>query len=164
MDESSMSEYKEAIIGYIGGYIVRKMLKSISCSVCAAALIENNDTRGHYLSLTSLKDNGGLIFPSVDVFKVIKVCELIFKGFSGLDPTAPQISGVKNIKGILCAKVMRELPCSLFETLQNHNNENEFLNEDLHVTQVTKEIVSQYLNLRLLRYGQHYSEMVLNKN
>ena len=94
------------------------------------------------------------------------LCELVFKaGISGLDSNVPKISGVKNVKGFLRAKVMRELPSNLFQSLQHHNDENEFLNEDLHITQSIKEIVSSYFDLHLLRYGQHYSEIVLkNRN
>ena len=80
-----------------------------------------------------------------------------------MDPGAMQISAVKKIKNILSAKIMRELPCALFRSLQYHNDENEILNEDLHVTQITKEIVNLYLDLRLFRYGQQYTEMVLKK-
>ena len=37
--EQNCAPYKEAIIGYIGGYIVRDMVKDISCEVCAEALL-----------------------------------------------------------------------------------------------------------------------------
>ena len=140
------------------------MLKTITCTICADSLLEKKNLNAYYLSLTQLKDNGGLIYPSIDVFKVIKVCELVFKGgVSGMDPEAPQISAVKKIKNILSAKIIRELPCKLFQSLHYHNDENEILNENLHVTQITKEIVNLYLDLRLFRYGQQYTEMVLKK-
>ena len=67
----SHSVYKDAILGYIGGYVVRKILKNLSCVVCAEALICKDDLNLYYLSLTRLKDNGDLIYPSDDVVKII---------------------------------------------------------------------------------------------
>ena len=72
----NLSLYKDAILGYIGGYVVRKILKNLSCVVCADALICNDNLNAYYLSLTHLKDNGGLIYPSKDEIKVIRMCEL----------------------------------------------------------------------------------------
>ena len=67
----NLSLHKDAILGYIGGYVVRKILKNLSC---------NDNLNAYYLSLTHLKDNGGLIYPSKDVIKVIRMCELVFRG------------------------------------------------------------------------------------
>ena len=49
------SEYKDAVLGYVGGYIggyvVRKLLKSITCDECVSVLINNDDISKYYLSL-----------------------------------------------------------------------------------------------------------------
>ena len=55
-DERSMSVYKEAILAYIGGFVVRKMRKSLSCNVCTDALLEKKNINAYYLSLTHLKN------------------------------------------------------------------------------------------------------------
>ena len=57
----NFSYYQDATLGYIGGYIVRKIMKN-SCDVCAGALVQtpNNLLIPH--SLVTRKDNGGLIF------------------------------------------------------------------------------------------------------
>ena len=41
--------------------------------------------------------------------------------------------------------------------------ENEFVGEDIHSYQLTKEILHRFFELRLFRYGQHYTEMVIQK-
>ena len=41
--------------------------------------------------------------------------------------------------------------------------ENEFVGEDIHSYQLTKEILHRFFEFRLFRYGQHYIEMVIQK-
>ena len=36
--------------------------------------------------------------------------------------------------------------------------------DDIHSTQITKEIINYFLNLRLYRYGQYYTEIVVKKD
>ena len=84
---------KLSILGYVGGYIVRKLLRNLSCERCADALV----VKGNKTAM-SAKDRGGLVFPSVDVFKIIRICELIFK-CCGDDFRNPKIAPVQNLKG-----------------------------------------------------------------
>ena len=101
--------YKDAILGYIGGYVVRKILKNLSCVVCADALICNDNLNAYYLSLTHLKDNGYLIYPSKDV-KVIRMCELVFRGsICGYDYLNPGMSRAKKLKSVLRNKIFRKV-------------------------------------------------------
>ena len=72
---SCLSYYKEATLAYIGGFIVGK---SLSCEECSGALVTNNKTID-FLSLVKFKDRGGLIYPSADVLKILKVCEIVFQ-------------------------------------------------------------------------------------
>ena len=51
------SENKENAIAYIGGWVVRKLSKSIDCAVCCDAMIAT-DKKKYHLSLISIKDNG----------------------------------------------------------------------------------------------------------
>ena len=64
--EQNCTPYKEAIIGYIGGYIVRATVKDISCEVCGEALLYKKDQTttalpASFESLIFIKDRGGLI-------------------------------------------------------------------------------------------------------
>ena len=59
--------YKEGITGYIGGYIVRSMIRGISCDVCAEELLLNKNEStyklsGFYESLLFVKDRGGFTY------------------------------------------------------------------------------------------------------
>ena len=94
-----ISEYKDAILEYIGGYVVRKIMNDIECEICAASLVNGDENKMavSYLSLVSVKNRGGLVFPSSDVVKIMKVCEIAFKGHcAGDDFRNPKMSSCKN--------------------------------------------------------------------
>ena len=66
----NLSEFKKEAISYIAGYVVRMAQKKVVCPTCSQALGSTMN-----LALSSflrLKDNGGLIKPSLSV---IRVCE-----------------------------------------------------------------------------------------
>ena len=76
---------------YIGGYIIRKLTAKLDCSDCCEAMIESDRTKKH-LSLIAMKDNGGLIYLSEDVVKILVVCDKYFKGYvrgdgTGINPS-----------------------------------------------------------------------------
>ena len=164
--ERSMSYYKENILAYIGGFIVRRLLEKLNCQECAAALLEKENILAYHNSLTNLKNRGGLVIPSIDVVRILKKCEAFFRVYVSGCTGDLQISCVKNIKGILANKIQRELfSDGLFRSLLNHDYENCFITEDLHSTQLTKKIIDYFLRIRFFRYGQRYSsEMKKSKH
>ena len=61
------------------------MLKSITCEECVAALINRDENSKNFLSLVSLTDRGGLVYPSQNVFKIASICEMVFKFYCAGD-------------------------------------------------------------------------------
>ena len=124
--DSDISNYKEAILGYIGGFFVRKMLPNLSCTVCAEALTAQTMSHAAIpwcLSLIFIKNRGELISPSTDVMKILRVCEMVFKGYlSGSDFRNPKISSDKNIKLCMQNRILYELSTeNLFSCLNAHD-------------------------------------------
>lgn len=151
---------KENILAYIGGYIIRKLSKKIDCSFCFEAMLSNESVKHRFLSLVALKDRGGLIYPSEDVLKILNISERVFKGIvCGLNPNNLQINASRNLRLMLINKVMFE-STNVFECLQQHDIENRDLNEDCYSTQIIKSVVYEFLTLRLLRYGQDYTQNI----
>ena len=52
---------------------------------------------------------------------------------------------------------------NLFPVLDEHDIDHEVLSEDLHSLQLVKIIIKKYLTMRLLRYGQQFTQNVLQK-
>lgn len=62
----------ENALVYIAGFVVRKVLRQLSCEVCRWSLVreavpDSCDTSYHLLTL---KNNGGLVIPSLGTVKV----------------------------------------------------------------------------------------------
>ena len=62
----------ENALVYIAGFVVRQILKKLSCDVCRASLVRDAVTSSFDESyhLLALKNNGGLVIPSQGTVKV----------------------------------------------------------------------------------------------
>ena len=99
--------------------------------------------------LIQQKDNGGLIYPSSDEVKVLKVAENVFEQYVDI-----RISS-KFLRSLMKARVMKELLSeNIFNILHEHDIEMHNPLEDFHSTQISKTIAEEYLNLWLFQYGQ----------
>ena len=162
--EKTMTVYKENIVAHIGGFVVRNILKSPHCALCAEALLGRDNHHELYLRLTKIKDNGGLMIPSDDVFKILKKCESFFVAYISGQRGDERISRVAYAKDILSNKIRQELLGSnIFNSLSAHDLENAFETQDLHSTQLIKKVISEYLKIRFFRYGQHYTSVKIKK-
>jgi len=70
----SLSEYKENVIAYISGYVVKMVEKSISCEECILSLHSTGGSMDHF-GLLQRKKYGRLIEASTDVIKVCTEAE-----------------------------------------------------------------------------------------
>ena len=175
LDSYHLLSYKDALLGYLAGFVVRKILKNISCPTCASALYLDANSFDHqyshfsgpsYLSLLNLKNHDGLFLPTKDVFEIVHTSEKVFQvAVCGIDTHNPVISSNKNIQAILVHTINQHLANKdLFSMLNNHDLEHETLTEDLHSSQLMKKIIEKYVTIRLLTYRKHYSKDVLHKD
>ena len=162
--EKRMTVYKENIIAYIGGFVVRKLSKSLHCPTCVDALLGQENQHAYYLNLINMKDNGGLVTPSEDVFRILKKCETFFIAYISGQPDDLCIPSTPHVKDMLSLKIRRELHgLRLFDCLSDHDLENIFEVQDLHSTQLIKKVIDYYLQIRFFRYGQHYTSVMIKK-
>ena len=78
---------------------------------------------------------------------------------SGTSAGDEKINGKRNLHLKLVTKTVHEATVSVvFREMFPHDLQHATnLDEDFHSTQLTKEIASRYLTMRLARYGQHYT-------
>ena len=124
----NLSSYRNSIVAYIGGYIIRTLMRTISCTIYfLATLTEHKDISIDH-NLIVLKDNGGLLYPSEDVLRILKASKSVFKTVVCSDGVEIKIK--KNLKIRLRNSVLRSLPC-VFNSLIC-DKDNEIVSEDLH--------------------------------
>ena len=59
--------------------------------------------------------------------------------------------------------VLRSLPQRLFDCILCNIN-NEMVTEDCYSYQLTQEIIEKFMKIRLLRYGQYFREITMQKS
>ena len=95
-------------------------MKNVNCDQCVNLLL-SNDCLSNYHSLIYAKDKGGLLYPSNNVLKILKVCEVAFKIFiSGTNFNEPQINSKVHIKQIMKTNIMNTIPDAFSSSLE-HN-------------------------------------------
>lgn len=97
-EECQLSRYVVNVVAYIAGFVVRKVLPRLSCLPCRLALISDrvSDLDSCDRHLLKLKNNGGLVIPSPDVIKLLKLVESMYRSV--------EVDGFE-----LCARVLREV-------------------------------------------------------
>ena len=70
-----LSEYKEYVVGYIAGFVVRMVRKIIKCPDCLGSLSISSEMTSKTNLFLQMKDKGGLVKPSQSVVAVCKCTE-----------------------------------------------------------------------------------------
>ncbi|KAK1895547.1 DNA transposase THAP9 [Dissostichus eleginoides] len=87
----------ENALVYIAGFVVRQILRKLSCDVCRASLVRDAvpSSFDESYHLLALKNNGGLVIPSKGTVKVLRAAERVIRQASTRQ--APKVSTVTYI-------------------------------------------------------------------
>ncbi len=80
-EEVILSRFVVGIIEYIGGFVARRLVSSLTCDDCRAAVVQSSTVEQpeDVISLIRLKDRGGLFTPSSGLKRVMTVTEQIYR-------------------------------------------------------------------------------------
>lgn len=161
-----LTDYQEAIIEYIAGFVVWSIVKKISCDVCGSALQEQKSSLcasdAAPMQFISCINRGGLIVPTKSVVQIVQTAEKAFDCLLLVLSQRSQRYQESRLFNLLTASVNRHLSTvQLFESLIQHDIDHALIMEDLHSTQLQKSIVNRYLLLRAQTYGRHYRKSVI---
>lgn len=142
---------------------LRKLIGQI-CYICSTFLtVKSTDSilitvknRGKLILIT-VKNRGNLIFPSEDVIKTTRCCEIVIRSNYNI------IRIKKNIKAILITKVFNEVCHTVFNnsTMIEHILQQHIFNN--HRTELIKSIITIYINLRLFHEAKCATEFIHKK-
>ena len=146
-----ISEYKEAVISYIAGFVAKAVAKKTPCHKCCHVLGSPDTTASSQFLL--LKDCGNLYKPSQSVTTVCKETEKCFQRMltatDGKLPITTSILSTINIS-------------SLFTELDDHMYDSTV--DDNHIYALIKEIISCYCKVRLYHLGKETTSKISDKN
>lgn len=137
-----LSEFKQSIVNYISGYVVKKLKCKLTCETCIIQMsVPKNNARAN--DLTNIRDFGNfLIYPSPFIKTLCSVCEKILS--LELESTRNYLTK-KYFFDFICLKIV-----STF--VSSHGNF--FLNMDNHAYELSKKIVSCYVAIRLKHFAK----------
>ena len=84
-DTKSLSPLVENALVYIAGWVVRKIMPTLSCDECRISLVQTATPQTHQQAyhLIKLKQNGGLVVPSEGCISVIMCAEKHLRHLTG---------------------------------------------------------------------------------
>jgi DNA transposase THAP9 len=123
-NEITLSEYKQAVIAYIAGYVIRMARKKLSCLVCIEALTTEesyiDETTGEIDIGTEFvlkKDRGGLVKASPSV---VEVCKETEKCFIRMANTLLDKLPRRKFMPTVCSLVLKTVGSKAFKSLNDH--------------------------------------------
>jgi len=151
------SEFKEAAVSYIAGFVVKKLKVKMTCFHCCNGL-----TTIEQPSFIKHKNRGGLTVPSKSVVKVCCATERRFQRM--LNKTKGKLPKAKG--GILPAivnSVLNDLDYStLFPELDIHFREDSTLNEN-HLYTTVRLIATHYCKIKLHELAVEENQKIQKK-
>jgi len=141
--DMDMDTYRQDIIEYISGFVVKQLKKTITCHICCDALVDQ--TKKH--ALIDIKNRGGLIKSSTDVITLCKASEQVF--ISRINEVPKHLG---NPIDFLIIKTMSQINIkNIFPSLNSHILSQSPLNN--HLLQIVKFIIQKYMKIRLHYYN-----------
>lgn len=105
---TELNTYNELVVTYIGGFVTKKLEKSIKCQHCIDVLVADTEDsiNLHKYELITVKTRGGLKYPSKEI---IFICELTEKFIQAANLKSFAFLGENNVKKRLKLKVINEI-------------------------------------------------------
>ena len=144
-----LSEYKEAAISYIAGYVVRMVEKKVHCPECVTALTTTKECIPDLF--VTWKSNGGLRLPSDGLLKICKetekcVMRMLNANEGGLPHSAGLSSAIANTVLQACVE------SGVFSKLDQHMFDSTAVNN--HIFSLIKCCCQCYVTIRMHHLGK----------
>uniref|UniRef100_A0A1Y1K320 THAP-type domain-containing protein n=4 Tax=Photinus pyralis TaxID=7054 RepID=A0A1Y1K320_PHOPY len=151
-----LTEFTKQIVAYMGGFVVRKLLKKIKCEECIEALTSSVQN----VPLIALRDKGGLISPSDDVINICMTSETILK--RALEESGGKMLLKKFSCLFLVGKVLKVyLNKPIFIGLSDHVLSHIAIEN--HVIQLIRAVAESYIVVRLHYVSKRYTDTTNSK-
>jgi hypothetical protein len=154
----NLTDFKQSVVEYIGGFVVRRVKNIVKCGDCYASLLSDKSDTGTATNLIKTKDQGGLIQPSRSV---IKVCAAAEQCLQHVQKTKGIPRTSVNLVTALCSTVLKVVCESYpwcFQELDKHALDFSVLNNHKH--ELIKTIAICFIKLRLYHMAKLHSQNI----
>jgi DNA transposase THAP9 len=149
----ALSHYVDNVCVYIAGFVVRRLLPTVKCTDCRELLVDCDGANDSSSAFLCLKDNGGLIKPSADVIRIVKVAEQNVRHLVSSDKPAHSIArlGIKLEHAVLSSAEV----CMAFSNSPHLLDTADGI--DSHVFSLVRLIVRWFLNIRVFHILRNWN-------
>lgn len=164
---TNLTEFSIHAIGYIAGFVVKKLFSMIKCSKCLEGCRQqftpvtsiHNSYSLKGLALVAQKNRGGLILPSDSVITICSYAESLFRKACNSNSGKPPVE--MNFPALLAHSVFKNLLSStkeLFPELEQHFNDTFVLDSCTgHKYFLVKCILIYYIEIRMYSFTKNVS-------
>lgn len=165
IDHVEFSYYKNNILYYISGFILKKVIKLLDCCYCIDILLESNNCiehnyameLNHFSNFTNFVSRGKLYFPSTAVFKIIQHAEKVFQ-------IAKLNSAINKQNFISCAIIeMKSHFIPKMQELFVPAHPITSTCDPLHEVQLVTYLTKKYLELRIQTHSKQQTLEILGR-
>ncbi len=155
---NNLSEFKQASITYIAGYVAKMTEKKTYCMPCCQAL--GSSAHKPESSFLLVKDRGSIFKPTKSVITVCEETECFQWIMKVTDGKLPHCKGIVDaiavsvLGGINHLKIFKELHNHMFDTPVNDN----------HIISLIKNISKCYCKVKLYHLGKEATAKLQGKN
>jgi hypothetical protein len=167
--------WRDDVLSYIAGYIVKKITVCIKCPECAIALVAvdnsqsalpdhcySSNSQCKSPSLITFKSYGKLVTPSQSVVKVVTATDRKLRALFGDNWSSLNKRALSSLK----SDVLQEVKATSFECLEQHSRESHVLDEQFredHITIIINKIIDLYVKIFSHRFGKVYTDRVVRE-
>jgi hypothetical protein len=155
-----LSPYVDNVVTYIAGFVVRNLLKRLTCEECSHALYSVERLTNSRYDLVRVKSRGGLVYASEDVVELCLITERCIRRWKHVTGDNP-VSASKIGAALCCAALSEAIDRRLFGCLDEHMFSTE--SDSNHVAHLMNTISMTYIKCRLHYEGSRYTNHLVGQ-
>ncbi|RVE48555.1 hypothetical protein evm_006744 [Chilo suppressalis] len=140
LDVPDINNFRKYVIGYIAGGVSHYLTRKIKCEPCVSRLLSSE--RHEFHKLITLRDKGGLSFPSLDTYDICCTCELVIRKIVKVGIVITSEIQHKYILSQILKRFVGNR--NIFINLQNEHN----MYGIEHQTNLIRAVIEKFINIR----------------
>lgn len=152
LDVPDINDFRKYVIGYIAGGVAHYLSKKIKCDPCMSRLLSSE--RHDFHKLITLRDKGGLSFPSLDTYNICCTCELVVRKIVKEGITITSI----NQHNYVLSQILKRFIGNQ-DIFLNLGDEHNVCGVE-HQTNLIRSVIDKYINIRFHHIAKQETSLI----